>query len=97
MRITCPYCGERGHDEFAYLGDAAAKRPAVHDILPANGDLLKQWADYVYLRDNPAGPHRELWQHVSGCRAWLVVTRHLRTHKIEKVELARSVAEGAEA
>jgi heterotetrameric sarcosine oxidase delta subunit len=97
MRITCPYCGERGHDEFTYLGDATVKRPSVEDIAPAGPDLLKQWGDYVYLRDNPAGLHRELWQHVSGCRAWLVLTRHLRTHQIEAVELARVVAEKAEA
>jgi hypothetical protein len=36
---------------------------------PALDDAVRQrWHDYVYLRDNPAGPHRELWQHVSGCR-----------------------------
>ncbi len=23
----------------------------------------EEWYDYVYLRDNPRGPHRELWQH----------------------------------
>ena len=22
MRIPCPYCGERGNEEFSYLGDA---------------------------------------------------------------------------
>ena len=33
--------------------------------------------NYVYLRDNPAGPTRELWYHAAGCRAWLVVdARH---------------------
>jgi sarcosine oxidase subunit delta len=26
--------------------------------------------------------HRELWQHVYGCRRWLVVTRDTRTHAI---------------
>ena len=33
--------------------------------------------DYVYLRDNPAGPHRELGITARGCRAWLVVTRNI--------------------
>ncbi len=27
MRIPCPYCGERGNEEFSYLGDATLRRP----------------------------------------------------------------------
>ncbi|MBV9703816.1 MAG: sarcosine oxidase subunit delta, partial [Methylobacteriaceae bacterium] len=27
MRIPCPYCGERGNAEYAYLGDAGVSRP----------------------------------------------------------------------
>ena len=71
MRIPCPYCGERDAAEFSYLGDAscAPGRPR-----PASRRL----SDYVYLRDNPAGPHRDLWYHGAGCRAWLVVTRDTR-------------------
>ena len=53
---------------------------------------MKRWAGYVYLRDNPAGAHRELWQHTGGCRAWLVVTRDTVTHAISFVEAARAVA-----
>jgi methylglutamate dehydrogenase subunit B len=85
MRIACCYCGERGNEEFTYLGDATVVRPEADAGAPP-------WVDYVYLRDNPAGVHRELWQHVAGCRAWLVVTRNLRTHEILKVEPARGVA-----
>ena len=48
---------------------------------------MQAFHDYVYLRDNPAGPHRELWYHGSGCRAWLVVTRDTRTHAILAVTL----------
>ncbi len=40
--------------------------------------------DYVYLRDNPAGAHRELWYHGAGCRSWLVVARDTRTHQIAR-------------
>ncbi|MEZ5815637.1 MAG: sarcosine oxidase subunit delta [Hyphomicrobiaceae bacterium] len=86
MRIPCPYCGTRGHDEFAYLGDATTERPSAADA------AADAWHDYVYLRDNPSGVHRELWQHVSGCRAWLVVTRDMRTHVILGAEPARDVA-----
>jgi sarcosine oxidase subunit delta len=36
----------------------------------------------IYVRDNPAGPHHELWYHASGCRSWLRVLRNTRTHEI---------------
>ena len=91
MRIECCYCGVRSSEEFSYLGDATLVRPENLD--ETEDDAVRQrWHDYVYLRDNPAGPHRELWQHVSGCRAWLVVTRNTRTHEIVGVEAARDVA-----
>ena len=89
MRIPCCYCGERGNEEFAYLGDATLARPQAD---AADDAGQKQWADYVYLRNNPAGVHRELWHHVAGCRAWLVVTRNVRTHEILKVASAHDVA-----
>ena len=82
MRIPCPYCGERGNEEFSYLGAAPVARPD-----PAQPDAA--FFDYVYLRDNPAGPHRELWYH-AGCQSWLVATRDTRTHRIEGVALART-------
>jgi heterotetrameric sarcosine oxidase delta subunit len=92
MRIDCCYCGVRGNEEFAYLGDASLQRPPADTGLPLDDAARRAWVDYVYLRDNPAGAHRELWQHVSGCRAWLVVTRDVGTHVILQVELARDVA-----
>jgi sarcosine oxidase subunit delta len=75
MRIPCPHCGERGNEEFLYRGAAGLRRPAM-DAPDAD------WHEYVYLRDNPFGAHRELWQHVRGCRRWLVVTRDTRSHEI---------------
>ena len=90
MRIGCPYCGERGSEEFAYLGDAAPTRPD-----PATPDAATAFHAYVYLRDNPAGRHREFWYHAAGCRAWLVVTRDTRTHAIEAVEFADAALRGA--
>ncbi len=41
---------------------------------------------YVYLRDNPAGAHRELWYHGAGCQAWLAVERDTLTHAIAAVD-----------
>lgn len=84
MRITCPHCGARGLEEFTYRGDATVRRPAPD----APADC---WIDYVYMRDNPAGLHNELWYHSAGCRAWLVVTRDTRTHLITDVVPANQV------
>jgi heterotetrameric sarcosine oxidase delta subunit len=92
MRITCPHCGERGNEEFSYLGDATVTRPAGAAEASAGEPGFQAWVDYVYIRRNPAGEHRELWQHVHGCRAWIVVTRDVRTHAIAAVEAARDVA-----
>jgi sarcosine oxidase subunit delta len=74
--------------EFAYLGDATVVRPQRADDAAA-------MHTYVYIRDNPAGEHRERWYHALGCRAWLDVTRHVRTHQVISVEVARPPAGGA--
>lgn len=82
LRIQCPHCGLRDHEEFGYFGDATKKYPALD---PA---LHEEWVDTVYTRQNPKGLHKEFWQHTLGCRRWLVVTRHTVTHDIVKVEIA---------
>jgi sarcosine oxidase subunit delta len=87
MRIACPNCGSRDAREFVYHGAADPVRPD-----PAAADALAQLTDYVYARENPAGPLRELWFHGAGCHAWLVVTRDTRTHAISSVEAARKKA-----
>lgn len=87
MRIPCPYCGSRDLSEFVYYGDAAPKRP---NPLAENASEL--FFGYVYLRDDPAGPHREFWYHASGCRSWLVVNRDTRTHDIASAVLATESA-----
>ena len=110
MRIDCPYCGARDQAEFAYLGDAAPRRPTTAmaaetpdqtqaqiqaqiqaQALAQSGAMF----DYVYIRDNPAGRHRELWYHAFGCRAWLEVSRDVRTHAIFHVLAVNAPAEAA--
>ena len=75
LLIPCPWCGPRSQVEFTYGGDATVRRPATDAPQAA-------WFDYVYLRDNPSGPHDELWLHAAGCRRWFRVRRHTRTHEI---------------
>lgn len=74
MFIPCPFCGPRSHEEFTTLGEADRARP--------KGDNLAAMTDHVYLRDNVAGRHRELWFHAAGCHAWLVVERNTLTHAV---------------
>jgi heterotetrameric sarcosine oxidase delta subunit len=81
MLIPCPLCGPRDLREFTPWGDAGLMhRPGDED--PA------AFHDYVHIRPNPAGPHRELWYHETGCRAWLVVHRNTVTHAVLDVALA---------
>ena len=88
MIINHPLLGPRDAQEFTYLGDAALiNRPDWQAE-----DAAEQFYAYQYLRDNPAGEHRELWFHEGGDRSWLVVTRNTVTHEISNVELARDLA-----
>jgi sarcosine oxidase subunit delta len=91
MLIPHPLLGLRDAREFVILGDAALiDRPAgLRDGALAPPE---DFADYVYLRDNPAGVHRELWFHEQGDRSWLVVTRDTVTHEVLGAELASDVA-----
>lgn len=79
MRIPCPYCGSRNDNEFVYRGDASPRRT----------ETAEGMAEYIYLRDNPAGFIDEYWYHAQGCRNWVVVRRDTRTHAIENSVFAR--------
>ncbi|MQY43848.1 sarcosine oxidase subunit delta [Epibacterium sp. SM1969] len=88
MLIPHPLLGLRDAQEFTYLGDASLlERP---DPTAENAEAA--FCDYVFMRENPAGVHRELWFHEQGDRSWLVVTRNTLTHEILDAELATQVA-----
>jgi sarcosine oxidase subunit delta len=91
LRIQCPFCGERDYTEFRYGGDARRERPA-HDSTDT-----KAWYDYVFLFENPKGLHQEYWQHVLGCRQWLVLERNTATNQIGSSRAARRPVRTAEA
>jgi len=83
IRIPCPYCGERDHSEFSYGGDGSI-------VYPELDAPLEQWVDAVFQRENIRGVQTESWQHVSGCRQWLLVERDTMTHEIHSVKAAHS-------
>ena len=93
MIINHPHLGPRDASEFNILGDASLiNRPDWQA-----GDADDAFYTYQYLRDNPAGLHRELWFHEQGDRSWLVVTRDTVTHAVIAVALASDVAKAAKA
>jgi methylglutamate dehydrogenase subunit B len=84
LRIPCPNCGVRDATEFRYAGDAGKLRPVFGN---GNGG---DWHDYVFLFDNPKGLHREYWQHVLGCRRWLVLERDTASNAVVRAVPARN-------
>jgi methylglutamate dehydrogenase subunit B len=90
MRIKCPYCGERDAEEFGNLGAGGLARPD-----PNGPGAQDAFYEYVYLRDNPAGPMSELWYHRAGCRRWLVVQRDTRSHAISSAAFAGAAPDAA--
>ena len=93
MIINHPHLGPRDASEFSILGDASLiNRPDWQA-----DDADDAFYSYLYLRDNPAGLHRELWFHEQGDRSWLVVTRDTVTHAVIAVALASDVAKAVKA
>jgi len=77
LLIKCPWCGERDESEFSYAGEAHIARPLDTEKLSD-----EQWADYLFMRKNPKGLHREQWSHVAGCRRFFNVERDTLTYNI---------------
>ncbi len=78
LLIPCPWCGPRDESEFAYGGEAHIARPAEPDALSD-----AEWADYLFMRTNAKGAHRERWVHAEGCGRWFNVARDTVTHDID--------------
>ena len=74
---TCPYGGTGAQSEFSNAGEA-------HVARPANGEELtdEQWADFVFLRNNPKGLFAERWVHSAGCRRFFNMLRNTATDEI---------------
>jgi heterotetrameric sarcosine oxidase delta subunit len=77
--LSCPYCGPRPVDEYAYYGEVTRR--------PAGSPSLRELTDYVYFRDNVAGVQREWWQHRSGCGEWFLAERGTTTNEVHGIEL----------
>ena len=78
--INCPHCGPREESEFACGGEAHVARP-----LAENSISDAEFADYLFLRDNPKGLFLERWRHSAGCRRWFNIARDTVSHEIIEV------------
>ena len=77
LLIECPWCGQRDESEFSYAGEAHIARPLETEKLSDEA-----WADYLFMRKNPKGLHREQWLHAAGCRRYFNVERNTATYQI---------------
>jgi len=79
--LECPHCGLRDVNEFKFQGEVTRR--------PRTMPTLSELADYVYFRDNAAGPNREWWYHRAGCRLWFIAERDTQTNRVIGTELPR--------
>jgi heterotetrameric sarcosine oxidase delta subunit len=76
LLIRCPWCGPREEIEFRYGGQANIAYPPDADSLSD-----EEWADFLFMRDNPKGVFHERWMHAAGCRRWFNAVRDTSTHR----------------
>ena len=80
LLIPCPFCGPRDESEFACGGEAHIARPLAENTISD-----AEFADYLFMRDNPKGLFLERWRHSAGCRRWFNVARDTVSHEIIEV------------
>jgi sarcosine oxidase subunit delta len=75
--IECPWCGERDETEFNCVGEAHIARPLETEKMSD-----QEWADYLFMRKNTKGLHREQWLHAAGCRRYFNAERDTVSYRI---------------
>ncbi|ARU23856.1 hypothetical protein RSSE_c3477 [Ralstonia solanacearum] len=81
LLIECPWWGPRAESEFTCGGEADIVRPVANENMSD-----REWGDYVFMRENKRGLHREQWLHTQGCRRWFKVERDTLTYEIKGYE-----------
>ncbi|MCF3140544.1 sarcosine oxidase subunit delta [Paenarthrobacter sp. AR 02] len=80
LLISCPNCGPRDETEFHYGGQA-------HIAYPENPNELRdrEWAEYLFYRENTKGTFAERWVHSTGCRQWFNMLRDTVSYDIHSI------------
>jgi methylglutamate dehydrogenase subunit B len=73
-RLACPFCGPRELREFTF-----------HKTLPADGAASEY--QRTYERTASLELSVEHWQHVAGCRGWLLVRRNPSSGQVIDIRL----------
>jgi methylglutamate dehydrogenase subunit B len=74
-QLQCPFCGARELQEFEFRKTRA--------------NVTTSEFSKVYLRVDSVDLSVEYWQHVQGCRAWLLVQRNPSTGVVLSTEVLR--------
>ena len=79
LLIPCPWCGERDEVEFSYGGQAGIAYPRDPEAMSG-----EEWAEWLFIRDNPKGRFVERWVHTQGCRRWFDLVRDTATNEVQR-------------
>jgi len=79
-QISCPFCGPRELHEFRF-----------HKTLPSPQAPASAFAQ-IYDRVGSLERSVEHWQHLAGCRGWLLVHRNPSTGAVLEVTLLGGAA-----
>lgn len=80
LLFPCPNCGPRNETEFHYGGQAHVAYPETPDELSN-----REWAEYLFYRENTKGLFAERWVHTAGCRKWFNMLRDTVSYEIKSV------------
>ena len=80
LLISCPNCGPATRPS-----STTAARPTC--AYPENPAELtdREWAEFLFYRDNTKGAFAERWLHSTGCRQWFNMLRDTVTYDIQAV------------
>ena len=74
--LDCPNCGKRDVYEFKFGGEWRRR--------PQFSAAEREWATYVYMKDNAAGAEKEWWYHRLGCKRWFLAIRDTKDNSVLK-------------
>jgi len=86
--VPCPHCGPRNSADMKYVGES-------HTRPDPNSTPIKEWRDYLYIHDNPAGWLKETWYCGSGCRKYFTTERNTVTNQFREPAINYPEAGGA--